>query len=71
MTLVQVCRLFVMVGSQYNVGEPAVRMLERKQKVAGYFRRIEGEYHFIIRAYIDTMRKQGHNSFDAPLKHTK
>ncbi len=49
-----------------NLGERAIRMPKVKQKISGCFRTLEGANHFaIIRSYLDTLRKQGHNLLDA------
>ncbi len=51
-----------------NTGERAFRMPKGKQKIAGCFRSAEGaQYYFTIRAYLDTMYKQGHDVFDVLL----
>jgi transposase len=49
-----------------NLGECAIRMPKVTQKISGCFRSREGANHFaIIRSYLDTLRKQGHNLLDA------
>ena len=49
-----------------NLGERAIRMPKVKQKISGCFRSLEGANHFaIIRSYLDTLSKQGHNLLDA------
>jgi transposase len=49
-----------------NLGERAIRMPKVKQKISGCFRTLEGANHFaIIRSYLDTLRKQGHNLLNA------
>lgn len=36
-----------------------------KQKISGCFRTLNGAENFcIIRSYLDTMHKQGHNTFE-------
>ena len=53
-----------------NLAEQAVRMPKVKQKVSGCFRTLKGAQAFcIIRSYLATMQKQGHNPFQA-LIHT-
>jgi len=48
-----------------NRGERAIRMPEVKQKISGCFRTLNGAENFcIIRSYLDTMHKQGHNTFE-------
>ena len=49
-----------------NLGERAIRMPKVKQKVSGCFRTLKGAENFaIIRSYLDTLHKQGHNLIDA------
>ena len=49
-----------------NLGERAIRMPKVKQKISGSFRTLKGAQDFcIIRAYLDTLLKQGHNLFEA------
>lgn len=49
-----------------NLGERAIRMPKVKQKISGCFRTVEGAENFaIIRSYLDTLHKQGHNLLDA------
>jgi transposase len=48
-----------------NLGERAIRMPKVKQKISGCFRTLKGAEDFcIIRSYLDTMHKQGHNLFE-------
>jgi transposase len=48
-----------------NVGERAVRMPKVKQKISGCFRTVGGAENFcVIRSYLDTLRKQGHDMLD-------
>ena len=48
-----------------NLGERAIRMPKVKQKISGCFRTLNGAVNFcIIRSYLDTMHKQGHNTFE-------
>jgi transposase len=49
-----------------NLAEQAVRMPKVKQKVSGCFRTLRGAQSFcIVRSYLDTLRKQGANLFQA------
>lgn len=49
-----------------NLGERAIRMPKVKQKISGCFRTVDGAKNFaIIRSYLDTLHKQGHNLLDA------
>ena len=49
-----------------NLAEQAVRMPKVKQKVSGGFRTLRGAQSFcIIRSYLDPLRKQGANLFQA------
>jgi len=49
-----------------NLAEQAVRMPKVKQKISGGFRTQEGAARFcVIRSYLETLRKQGANLFDA------
>jgi transposase len=50
----------------HNLAEQAVRMPKVKQKVSGGFRTLTGAQSFcLIRSYLDPLRKQGVNLFDA------
>jgi transposase len=49
-----------------NLAEQAVRMPKVKQKISGGFRTQAGATRFcVIRSYLETLRKQGANLFDA------
>jgi len=49
-----------------NQAEQDIRMMKVKQKISGGFRTMEGAETFaMIRSSLSTMRKQGHNLFDA------
>jgi transposase len=49
-----------------NLAEQAVRMPKLKQKVSGCFRTLRGAQSFcILRSYLDTLRMQGANLFQA------
>ena len=49
-----------------NLPERDLRMIKVKQKVSGGFRTSIGASNYCtIRSYTSTMRKQGHNVFDA------
>ena len=49
-----------------NLGERAIRMPKAKQKISGCFRTLKGAENFaIIRSYLDTLHKHGHNLIDA------
>ena len=49
-----------------NLAEQAVRMPKVKQKISGGFRTQAGATRFcVIRSYLETLRKQGENLFDA------
>jgi len=49
-----------------NLGERALRMPKVKQKISGCFRTLKGAENFaIIRSYLDTLLKQGHNLIEA------
>ena len=49
-----------------NQAEQDIRMMKVKQKISGGFRTMEGAETFaMIRSFLSTMRKQGHNLFDA------
>ena len=48
-----------------NLRERAIRMPKVKQKISGCFWTLKGAQDFcIIRSYLDTMHKQGHNIFE-------
>jgi transposase len=49
-----------------NLAERAIRMPKAKQKISGCFRTVKGAENFcVIRSYLDTLRKQGLNIFQA------
>ena len=49
-----------------NVAEQSLRMVKVKQKIAGCFRTLQGAKNFAtIRSYIDTVRKNGGNIYQA------
>ncbi len=51
-----------------NLGERAIRMPKVKQKTSDCFRTLKVTQDFrVIRSYLDTMHKQGHNLFEVLL----